>query len=92
MKSYIISYDLVREPNSEDYKKLFDKIKAQGNALRVLKSVWMRESDQTSTEIMTSLKSVPDQNDKAMVMKMGHGNILNFSETELKWINAHVTD
>jgi hypothetical protein len=64
----IVSYDL-RAPG-RNYEALYTAIKAYSVWAKVLKSVWILETQQTSVQIRDNLKRHIDVNDKLFVVKM----------------------
>lgn len=68
MDSYIISYDLIA-PN-KDYGPLIKAIKEYGTYAKILESLWIVKSNDSSTTIRDNLKSYIDNDDRLFVAKL----------------------
>jgi len=70
MKTYIISYDLLKP--GQDYSDLIQAIKdISGYWAKPLESFWIIKSDLSAVEIRDYLKGYMDQNDKVFVSTVG---------------------
>jgi hypothetical protein len=65
MKSYIVTYDLVKR---KDYPELFKALGAYGTTWHCLGSVWIIKTDQTSAQIFNALRPHIDNDDKLIVI------------------------
>lgn len=70
MKTYLISYDLIRPESSPEYTRLINMIKTAAIWAKPLKSVWLIKSPLGSMEILNKLRSVTDPNDKILVIEV----------------------
>lgn len=69
MPNYLISYDLNKEQDGQDYGPLIAELKRAG-AVRTQKSVWFLMSAQSQQAILDALKTYVDKNDYLMVVTM----------------------
>lgn len=69
----IITYDLRKERNSDDYKKLYDVIEKQGETIRILESVWMVYTTKTSEQLRDFLLPYIDKDDGIFIADMANG-------------------
>jgi len=68
MAVYLITYDL--SSDDKDYTSLYTEIENLGNAIRMLKSVWLVKVDNlNSKEITNKLRAVMDDKDLLYVVK-----------------------
>jgi len=74
MKTYVITYDLIKEINSNDYKTLAEAIKTTGLWCRPTESTWVVYSFLTSVQIYDIIRSKMDSNDKLFVCELAPGN------------------
>lgn len=70
MKTYLITYDLIKPETSADYVKLFANIKSHLSWAKPMKSVWFVKTNRPRAEIMDLLKSAGDKNDKFLVIEV----------------------
>lgn len=70
MKTYLISYDLIRPETSSDYINLINAIKSAGHWAKPLESLWLIKSDLTSVQIRDALMRFIDNNDKLLVIEV----------------------
>lgn len=89
MPPYIITYDLVKEESSEDYKPLIRDLRDRG-AHRYQASCWMVNLNNTAKEVFDHYKSLLDENDKLMVSELtnNHSQSRNFKGTS-DWIRQN---
>lgn len=71
MAAYLISYDLRKEINSQDYTTLIEQIKSYGTWAKVLESTWIVVSQKSASEIRDELSRYMDSNDGLFVLKSG---------------------
>ncbi len=70
MKTYLISYDLIKPEKIVDYKRLIDTIKTATFWAKPLKSVWLVKTDLSSEQIRNELMKVIDVNDKLLIIEV----------------------
>ena len=70
MKTYLISYDLIRPETSPEYVRLFNMIKSAGIWAKPLASVWLIKSTLPAINIVNQLRTVTDANDKIYVTEV----------------------
>lgn len=68
MKTYLISYDLIRPESSPEYTRLINLIKTSTFWAKPLESVWLVKTSLSSMEILKQLQAVTDANDKILVI------------------------
>lgn len=83
MNCYIVSYDLVSETGSTDYKALIEQIKSFGARAKICESLWAIKTIKKASEIRDHLKSYMDANDRLFVVK---------SWWEAAWANVICTN
>ncbi|NSY48466.1 CRISPR-associated protein Cas2 [Agrobacterium tumefaciens] len=86
MPPFIVTYDLVKEESSEDYKPLIEDLKERG-AQRYQLSCWLVNLDNTAAQVYDHYKAMLDSNDKLMVSELtdNHKQAGNFKGTN-DWI------
>ncbi|MDA2385408.1 CRISPR-associated protein Cas2 [Bacillus cereus] len=89
MNSFLISYDLIT--SGKDYDKIAKKIENYPNPKRILESVWIVNSNETSQQIAQGLKSVTDNNDTIFVVKLESTISCKESYQQLLRINGFVS-
>lgn len=70
MRTYLVSYDLIRPETLPDYIRLLNTIKSAPFWAKPLKSVWLVKTTLSSAQIRDELLKVIDQNDKIMVIEV----------------------
>lgn len=70
MKTYLISYDLIKPETLPDYKRLTDTIKTATYWAKPLKSVWFVKTTLSAAQIRAELRKVTDVNDKILVIEI----------------------
>lgn len=70
MKTYLISYDLIKPDTNPEYTMLMKMIKSANRWSKPLKSTWLIQTDLSSLDIVNQLKSVIDANDKIYVTEI----------------------
>lgn len=86
-----ISYDLIgTDEESEDYKRLIDKIKSLGAAKRVEYSLWVVDTDDSPEEVRDALRDYVDADDKLIVMRRVSGSAWKGLPSDVsKWLKEH---
>lgn len=74
MSVKIISYDLGSPESSSDYEELIKYIKGLGAWANPLYSVWLVDTNKTSSQIRDSAKSYLDDNDRLFVANWNPGS------------------
>lgn len=89
MKTYLVSYDLIRPESSPEYVKLIDLIKTASTWAKPLESVWLIKSNFSSMEIMKQLQTVTDANDKILVIEITNDwTSFNLPVEVINWMKA----
>jgi hypothetical protein len=70
MPLYIVSYDL---HNRRDYQPLWNAL-VQGNAKRILESLWLLESTHTAGTLRENLANLLDSDDSVAVIELKPGS------------------
>lgn len=70
MKTYLISYDLIRPESSPEYARLISLIKTTKYWAKPLESVWLIKTTLGAMEVLNQLRSVVDTNDKILVIEI----------------------
>lgn len=70
MKTYLISYDLIKPESFPEYIRLFNTIKTAKFWAKPLQSVWLVKTTLSSAQIRDVLIKVIDVNDKIMVIEV----------------------
>lgn len=70
MKTYLISYDLIKPESLPEYIRLINTIKSATYWAKPLKSVWLVKTTLTSAQIRDELRKVTDANDKILVIEV----------------------
>lgn len=71
MKTYLISYDLIRSNPYSAYQNLWDAIKKSSYWAKPLESVFLIKSSSTAIDITKNLYRYLDPNDKLLVVEIG---------------------
>ncbi len=89
MKTYLISYDLLKP--GRDYSKLHDAIKAMANGwCHALESVWLINTSLSASEIIDKLIPHVDSNDRLIVILQGNDwASYNLSTNKNDWLKSH---
>lgn len=70
MALYLISYDLMKQPTTEDYKKLTNALETGLNAKRVLLSQWVCNRVNTNASSLRDyIRPYLDSNDRLLVVQ-----------------------
>lgn len=70
MKTYLISYDLIKPESLPEYIRLFNTIKTAAFWAKPLQSVWLVKTTLSSAQIRDELRKVIDANDKLLVIEV----------------------
>jgi hypothetical protein len=71
MGIFLVTYDIkVKKDAKKEYPELFKEIKALGQRLRALQSVWLVRSSQSTKGIKDALKKHLREGDKLLVVKL----------------------
>ena len=70
MKSYLITYDLIKPETSSDYERLFSNIKSHLSWAKPMRSVWFIRTNRSRDEVMRLLRLAGDKNDKFLVIEV----------------------
>lgn len=70
MKTYLISYDLIRPETLPEYIRLFNTIKSATFWAKPLRSVWLVKTTLSSAQIRDEIMKVIDANDKVLVIEV----------------------
>lgn len=86
MPPFIVTYDLVKEETSDDYKPLLGDLRQRG-AHRYQDSCWLVALNNTADEVYTHYRGFLDENDKLFVSELtrNHKQGLNYKGTT-DWI------
>lgn len=89
MKSYLITYDLIKRKN---YPELYEALKKFKTYWHCLDSVWIVKSDSTASEIRDYLLPHIDNDDKLIVVGLtGEGSwTQSFSEECQSWLRNNL--
>jgi len=83
---FIVTYDLVKEETSEDYKPLIKDLKDRGGH-RYQDSCWLVSLNNTAADVYSHYRAFLDENDKLMVSELtrNHEQGRNYKGTN-DWI------
>ncbi|MDO8183357.1 MAG: hypothetical protein Q7T49_00005 [bacterium] len=70
MKTYLITYDLIRPESSPDYTRLFNYIKSHISWAKPMASTWIIKTDMEAVDIVNQIRTVTDSNDKILVIEV----------------------
>jgi len=93
MKIFLISYDLSKP--ERDYESLITIINTFDKPIRILKSVWLIESNDTTTMIYDALRNHIDRDDTLFVCPLDFSGSVcsNLKDAKIKdWFNEHLYD
>lgn len=91
MKTYIISYDLLKK-NIYDYSKLIEYIKTYGNWAKPLESFWLIKTHKEISTVRDELLTKVSSGDKLLVMDVtGTGwATSSISKEVTEWMQKNV--
>ncbi len=87
MKTYIITYDLVKE---RDYESLHEAIKQYSKWARVTESTWAVVTNKKASEIRDELRQVMDSDDRLFVVKSGVEAAWRNSRCKNEWLKENL--
>lgn len=91
MKTYLITYDLIKPETSTDYTRLFANIKSHISWAKPMASVWFIKTDRARVEVMRLLRSAADTNDKFLVIEVTNDWIaINIPDTVITWMKSKI--
>jgi hypothetical protein len=91
MKTYLITYDLIKPETSADYVKLFNAIKSHLSWAKPMRSVWFIKTNRSRAEIMQILRAAADRNDKFLVIEVTSDWIaFNLPDTVVTWMRTNI--
>ena len=67
MKTILVSYDLRGHEDSSEYARLIKEIKAYGDVIRPLYSLWLLRTDWTAEQVRNDLQRFVDDDDRLLV-------------------------
>ena len=70
MKTYLISYDLIKPETLPEYIRLFNTIKSAKFWAKPLRSMWLVKTTLSSAQIRDELRKATDTNDKILVIEV----------------------
>lgn len=89
MKSYLITYDLMKP--GQNYEKLFEAIKAIGSWCHPLESNWIIKTDSTAEQVRNRITPHIDKNDKLFVAQLtGEAAWIGLSDEVSKWLKDNL--
>ena len=89
MTTFVIGYDLMRP--GQDYKDLFDAIKAYGTWCHPLDSTWFIVSDASPVQIRDNLATKIDKTDRLFVgVVESPAAWRGFSDEVTAWLQRHL--
>lgn len=88
----LITYDLNKE--GQDYSSLYEEIKSIGECINPLDSVWLVQTEISSSLIRDRLKKVADKNDYFIVVPYATNSNSEraawLKNEHIKWIQDHL--
>lgn len=92
MKTYLISYDLIRPESSPEYARLINLIKTAVFWAKPLESVWLIKTTLSAMEVAQLLRQGVDSNDRFLVIDMGNDWAgFNLPNDVISWLkNEHL--
>lgn len=89
MKTYLVSYDLIKSDSTIEYSRLINGIKSYKYWAKPLESLWLIKTDATRLQIMTYLKTFIDTNDHLLVIEITNNWIAyNLSRAVIDWMKG----
>lgn len=89
MPAQLISYDLITP--GRDYTNLHEAIKKLGSWWHCLESVWIVDTQTSTSSIRDTLSNHIDANDKLLVVQLqGSWATMHLSEQCNKWLRDHL--
>lgn len=91
MKTYLITYDLIKPETSADYTRLFSNIKSHISWAKPMASVWFIKTNRARSEVMKLLRAASDKNDKFLVIEVTSDWIaINLQDTVVTWMKSKI--
>lgn len=87
MKTYIITYDLVKD---RDYNSLHEAIRKYSKWARITESTWAVVTNKSAAEIRDDLKQVMDSDDRLFVVKSGVESAWRNSRCKNEWLKENL--
>jgi CRISPR associated protein Cas2. len=87
MKTYIITYDLVKD---RDYKSLHEAIRNFSKWARITESTWAVVTNKKAAEIRDELRQVMDSDDRLFVVKSGVEAAWRNSKCKNEWLKENL--
>ncbi|MDF1723144.1 MAG: hypothetical protein P1U59_01425 [Alcanivorax sp.] len=87
MKTYIITYDLVKD---KDYKSLHEVIRSFNKWARITESTWAVVTNKKAAEIRDELGQVMDSDDRLFVVKSGVEAAWRNSKCKNEWLKENL--
>lgn len=95
MAWYALSYDLRREIDASDWKKLYEALKSSVDYCWPLQSFWIIETPHKPSEVISILLGfgILDDNDGIVVLEItGVGNFRRvINEQTAEWMRKHIS-
>lgn len=85
---YHVAYDL--NVPGQHYDKVIAEITRTAN-MKILKSSWLVETDETPADLRTRIMAVADANDRCFIAQVTGNNDGWLTEDMWSWLNARVT-
>lgn len=87
MAVLIVSYDLNKEPSSEDYKSIISVIKSEKNWARLSESCYAMSTSQSPKNVYDQLKPFLDDGDKLLVFTANEPYFGQHSKDVIDWLS-----
>lgn len=92
LKTYIVSYDLIRQESRLEYIKLIGAIKSAQIWAKPLESLWLIKTTLSSMQIAQEIKKVVGNNDKFIVIEVGSDwTSFNIDDKVVSWLRVNVS-
>jgi len=89
MKSYLITYDLMKQ--GQNYEELYKEIKAIGSWCHILESNWVIKTDLTAVQVRDRITPHIDKNDKVFVAHLsGEAAWIRLDTERSDWLKANL--
>ena len=89
MKTYLISYDLIKPETLPEYQRLFLAIKSFEYWAKLLRSVWLIKTSKDKNNIINILMANSDSNDKFIVIEVTNDWIAyNLNPVIINWMRG----
>jgi CRISPR-associated endonuclease Cas2 len=74
MPQFLVTYDLVDNEASSEYKRLEEAIKGYEASVKVQRSVWLVKAGSSAKELREELWRYMDRNDRLLVIRIARGS------------------